>query len=314
MNTTKFSEVLSIRGGGTASGIIEYLDRIEKRMTDTRLSDTFRLFFGESERDVENFAGKRSEGTYSGLMLPEWLDMGSNIEEWLVYATSIERINYYVNSDEYEDKCKDSRVNFREIRREIRKIYPPGEKRDKETLKMRTKQCIEAVRYKKVDIKRYLVGICEKTGVDTYRDTQFEACFSASLNRAWEQIKFQKKYDIEELNQNRESFHKEKQQQYQLFKDRALSLIGSMPTYTYEETKVLFDNHNKTDSYDRMSIPTSVKQEVWRRDQGSCGRCGSRRNLEYDHIIPVSKGGSNTARNVELLCQDCNRQKSDRIM
>lgn len=36
-------------------------------------------------------------------------------------------------------------------------------------------------------------------------------------------------------------------------------------------------------------------------------------NLEYDHIVPVSRGGSNTARNVELLCEVCNRSKGDRI-
>ena len=41
--------------------------------------------------------------------------------------------------------------------------------------------------------------------------------------------------------------------------------------------------------------------------------CGSQKNLEFDHIIPVSKGGANTARNLQLLCQDCNRHKSDKI-
>jgi len=35
--------------------------------------------------------------------------------------------------------------------------------------------------------------------------------------------------------------------------------------------------------------------------------------LEYDHIIPVSKGGSNTERNIQLLCEKCNRQKSATI-
>lgn len=60
----------------------------------------------------------------------------------------------------------------------------------------------------------------------------------------------------------------------------------------------------------RLTIPTNVKREVWRRDQGRCAKCESRDSLEYDHIIPVSKGGSNTARNIELLCQLCNRKKS----
>ena len=64
---------------------------------------------------------------------------------------------------------------------------------------------------------------------------------------------------------------------------------------------------------DRRAIPSSVRTEVWRRDGGKCVKCGSRENLEYDHIIPISKGGSNTARNIELLCENCNRTKSDSI-
>jgi len=65
--------------------------------------------------------------------------------------------------------------------------------------------------------------------------------------------------------------------------------------------------------YERLPIPETVRNEVWRRDQGKCARCKSVRNLEFDHIIPVSKGGSNTARNIELLCETCNRQKSASI-
>ncbi|HEX3717357.1 MAG TPA: HNH endonuclease [Verrucomicrobiae bacterium] len=63
----------------------------------------------------------------------------------------------------------------------------------------------------------------------------------------------------------------------------------------------------------RTAIASEVRREVWRRGQGQCAKCGSRVNLEYDHIVPVSKGGSNTARNVELLCESCNRSKSDAI-
>jgi 5-methylcytosine-specific restriction endonuclease McrA len=66
-------------------------------------------------------------------------------------------------------------------------------------------------------------------------------------------------------------------------------------------------------SDDRTAIPSEVRREVWRRDGGKCVKCGSRERLEYDHIIPVAKGGSNTARNIELLCETCNRTKSDLI-
>lgn len=60
-------------------------------------------------------------------------------------------------------------------------------------------------------------------------------------------------------------------------------------------------------------IPERVRREVWRRDEGECVDCGSRERLEFDHIIPFAKGGSNTARNIELRCERCNRSKGDKI-
>ncbi|MDA2916652.1 HNH endonuclease [Nitrospinae bacterium AH_259_B05_G02_I21] len=63
----------------------------------------------------------------------------------------------------------------------------------------------------------------------------------------------------------------------------------------------------------RERIPEDVIFFVWRRDEGRCKECGSNKNLELDHIIPISKGGSNTARNIQLLCEICNRLKSDNI-
>jgi len=62
-------------------------------------------------------------------------------------------------------------------------------------------------------------------------------------------------------------------------------------------------------------IPTRVKVEVWKRDQGKCVLCGSTKNLHFDHDIPYSKGGSSiTAANVRLLCVKHNLSKSNKIM
>jgi hypothetical protein len=71
---------------------------------------------------------------------------------------------------------------------------------------------------------------------------------------------------------------------------------------------------NENTTYERPRIPENVRIEVWRRESGKCARCGSREKLEYDHIVPVSKGGSNTARNIELLCEKCNRSKSNNVV
>lgn len=60
----------------------------------------------------------------------------------------------------------------------------------------------------------------------------------------------------------------------------------------------------------RKAIPDDVKVYVMKRDGGSCRACGSRSELQYDHIIPLAMGGSNNAENLQILCGPCNRSKS----
>ncbi len=64
---------------------------------------------------------------------------------------------------------------------------------------------------------------------------------------------------------------------------------------------------------EREPIPDDVKLLVWSRDGGACIRCGSRERLQFDHIIPVAKGGASSADNIQLLCQPCNLRKSDKL-
>ncbi|WP_071693167.1 HNH endonuclease [Halomonas sp. QHL1] len=63
----------------------------------------------------------------------------------------------------------------------------------------------------------------------------------------------------------------------------------------------------------REVIPRAVQREVWQRDGGRCVECNSNAKLCFDHIVPFSKGGSNTVRNLQLLCERCNLLKGNRI-
>ena len=61
-------------------------------------------------------------------------------------------------------------------------------------------------------------------------------------------------------------------------------------------------------------IPSTVKQEVWKRDGGRCVLCGSRENLHFDHILPYSKGGTSLkSDNIQVLCMRHNLAKAAKI-
>ena len=67
----------------------------------------------------------------------------------------------------------------------------------------------------------------------------------------------------------------------------------------------------------RTRVPKGMRHEVFKRDNYTCCECGARKSdgatLHIDHIVPVSKGGSDELDNLQTLCSDCNLNKSDVI-
>ena len=57
------------------------------------------------------------------------------------------------------------------------------------------------------------------------------------------------------------------------------------------------------------------KPRLFGEQKGKCAACGNNPgydNMDVDHIVPKSKGGTDHKSNLQLLCAGCNRKKGDR--
>jgi 5-methylcytosine-specific restriction endonuclease McrA len=71
---------------------------------------------------------------------------------------------------------------------------------------------------------------------------------------------------------------------------------------------------------DPRAIPAEVRRQVWERDGGSCTwvgedgrRCGSRFQVEIDHVDPVARGGTATLDRLRLACRAHNRRYAELV-
>jgi 5-methylcytosine-specific restriction endonuclease McrA len=67
-------------------------------------------------------------------------------------------------------------------------------------------------------------------------------------------------------------------------------------------------------------IPAEVQRAVLKRDGGRCTfvtdtgkRCDETTRLEWDHVVPVARGGTSTAGNLRLLCRTHNQYAAEQL-
>lgn len=68
---------------------------------------------------------------------------------------------------------------------------------------------------------------------------------------------------------------------------------------------------------DRVFFSREKKEKILHKSKGVCAHCGKELDLEtmtVDHVIPLSKGGTNELKNLVALCEDCNRGKCNYVV
>lgn len=56
------------------------------------------------------------------------------------------------------------------------------------------------------------------------------------------------------------------------------------------------------------------RHRIMRRDGYACVYCGNKKELTIDHVIPKSKGGDNSWKNLVTCCSPCNLKKGDKLL
>ncbi len=101
-----------------------------------------------------------------------------------------------------------------------------------------------------------------------------------------------------------------------VFHDRQLCAFISelLVSIGFDGMDLPHDTHPKQ-WIERKKWPQWAVKAVRARDRGYCAECGVNPSIELhddeniDHIVPLSKGGTNDLVNLQLLCKTCNSKK-----
>lgn len=73
----------------------------------------------------------------------------------------------------------------------------------------------------------------------------------------------------------------------------------------------LFNKNNYSKNYRQTALDTTDSDHGWYLCP-HCGRKFRKSDMDADHIFPKSRGGSNSPRNLQMLCEHCNRSKGNK--
>jgi len=80
----------------------------------------------------------------------------------------------------------------------------------------------------------------------------------------------------------------------------------------------IVESLNYIRTFDGQRLPSAdwhiVRSIVMERDRYACIYCGSGKQLEADHILPLSRGGSNAFVNLATACRSCNLSKGSKAV
>lgn len=96
-------------------------------------------------------------------------------------------------------------------------------------------------------------------------------------------------------------------------REKVISRVAKYHKEYPELTRIYGQNYRAKKKKNGGELSRNLPQILMKLQNGKCACCKEKLvKYDMDHIIPVSKGGENIDKNIQLLCQSCNRAKGAR--
>lgn len=172
--------------------------------------------------------------------------------------------------------------------------------------KSRIKQNINKENYKEVNKKARKIKVCLKCGKEFLQLSPVQKYCGSITNKkgcSWEILKTRPKRkckDVDYHKKYREKWDKKNKEKVSWWKNKRNRLKrGADGNHTLQEWEDLKKKNNYT-------CQMCKKQEPFKNQKS--------KYLTEDHIIPLSKGGTDYINNIQPLCHSCNCKKGSKII
>lgn len=260
------------------AGVVEHNDYFRQCLTDGMVGETDKL---TDERRADLARWVKDERTLLNQAAFQY-SQKKKVEAVSALATPEERIAAWLGNAELPP-IHEYRVPFKAS------YDPPKEEDVGPEVWAELQELKEAIR------KKHLLAL--KTGIDDNREPLDEG------RRAWFQREVDN-FDPEDYPENIPD----------VFSAASCNIFGHIcPVFFAAESMTETEEERRIG---RGRIPFGMMMRIVRRDDYRCQHCGEKLRddeVEFDHIIPVAKGGSSEEHNLRLTCYDCNHDKSDKF-
>lgn len=98
------------------------------------------------------------------------------------------------------------------------------------------------------------------------------------------------------------------------FRERTRKYVAEYAKTIPEKIRVWNMNYIARKKNAEGTFTTQEWEDILKRNNYKCLMCGTKDRISIDHIIPLSKGGTNYIENIQPLCLSCNCRKSNKIL